>query len=165
MDTVSYRQDRPAARIAIVSVTVAVIAVVLFSAFGFNNAIDAVEASRHIVGGRRLVAMIVTLIFLPPAFILVRALTPKQDVVFGAGAFTIKAKREQRSIAYPEIGSMVLHELTARRLELYGQGGELLTCFRTGTDRAALSSLVRLMNERIAFHGRPEGRAIRYVRK
>jgi hypothetical protein len=109
--------------------------------------------------------VILGLIFLPPGFILVRYLTPKQEVVFGGSSLTIKARREQKSITYAEIASMVRNESISPRLELYDRAGKLLYCFRTAADKAALSSIVRLIAERIAFDTRNERRAVRYVRR
>jgi uncharacterized UPF0146 family protein len=60
---------------------------------------------------------------------------------------------------------MVRDEFMSPRLELYDRAGQLLYCFRTAADKAALSSIVRLITERIAFDTRNERRAVRYVRR
>jgi len=168
--TITYRQDRPAARIAICSAYVAVTCALLIYAFGLVNVIDFAESFREWFSewgwaGRFAGGVIVALIFLPPGFILVRYLTPKQEVVFGGSALIIKAGRQHKSITYAEIASMMRHELMSSRLELYGHAGQLLYCFRTAADKAALSSIVRLITERIAFDTRNERRAVRYVRR
>jgi hypothetical protein len=164
VNTITYRQDKPAARIAIVVASVALISGLLVYVFGLTSIIGVVESSREVAGGRQVVAVVVSLIFFPPAFILVRYLTPKHEVVFGESALTIKARGEQKAITYAEIGSMVLERYMSPRLGLYDRSGQLLHWFRTGMDKAALSSIVRLTTERIAFDTRSDPRAVRYVR-
>jgi len=164
MSTITYRQDNPTVRIPIILACAVVICALLLYAFGLADIVHFGDWYRDTLG-RRLGAMVIGLIVLLPTFILVRYLTPKQEVVFGGSALTIKARREQKSIAYAEIGSMVLGHVMSRRLELYDQAGQLLYCFRPGMDEAALPSIVRLMTERIAFDARNERRVVRYVRR
>jgi len=158
-----YRQDNPVARIAIVLACVTVICGLLIYAFGLVHIIGLAESARETMP-RQLVAMVVALIFFPPAFLLVRFLTPKQEITFDGSALNIKSSRDVTSIAYAEVGSMVLHQITSRRLDLYDHAGRLLYCFRTGTDKAALESIVSLIGKRISFEARREGRVIRYGR-
>ena len=152
-------------RIAIVSATVAVITGLLVYTFGLIPIVNIGEAAREIPAGRYVVAAIAMLIYLPPAFVLVRLATPKNEVVFGESALTIKARGEQKSIAYVEIGSMVLEQFLSSQLALYDRAGQPLHWFKTGTDKATLSSIVRLLTERITFDARTEHRATRYVRR
>jgi hypothetical protein len=108
---------------------------------------------------------IVSLIFFPPILVLMRYASPKHEVVFGGSALTIKTRREQKSVAYAEIGSMLLGKFITRRLELYDHAGQLLHCFRTGDDEETLSSIVHLITERIAFDAHDERRGVRYIRR
>jgi hypothetical protein len=170
MSTITYRQNATTTvRLAIVLACVAVICALPIYAFGLGNAINTVESFRdsleRLPGGRYVVVLIVGLIFFPPALFLLRYASPKHEVVVGESALTIKTRREQRSIAYAEIGSMVRRQFLSRQLELYDHAGRLLHCFRTGTDDVALSSIVRLITERIAFDARNEQRVVRYVRR
>ena len=164
MSTITYRQDNPTVRIPIILACAAVICALLLYALGLADIVHFGDWYRETLG-RRFGAVVIGLVVLLPTFILVRYLTPKQEVVFGQSALTIKARREQKSIAYAEIGSMVLGHVMSRRLELYDQAGQLLYCFRPGMDEAALPSIVRLMTERIAFDARNERRVVRYVRR
>lgn len=161
--TIIYRQDNPVARIAIVVACVTVICALLIYAVGLIDIIGVAESARETMP-RRVVAAVVALIFFPPAFLLVRFLTPKQEVAFEGSALIIKSSRDETSIAYAEVGSMVLNQITSRRLDLYDHAGRLLYSFRTGTDKAALESIVSLIGERISFEARREGRVIRFVR-
>jgi hypothetical protein len=140
-----------------------VICALLIYAVGLIDIIGLAESAREVMP-RQLVAVVVALIFFPPAFLLVRFLTPKQEIAFDGSALIIKSSRDETSIAYAEVGSMVLNQITSRRLDLYDHAGQLLYCFRTGTDKAALESIVSLIGERISFEARREGRVIRYVR-
>src|SRR5215510_5320218 len=90
MSTITYRQDNPTVRIPIILACAAVICALLLYALGLA---DIVHFGDVVIG----------LVVLLPTFILVRYLTPKQEVVFGQSALTIKARREQKSIAYAEI--------------------------------------------------------------
>lgn len=169
MSTIIYRHTAPTAvRLAIALACVAVICAVPIYAFGFGNTVNAVESFRELFesvpGGRFVVAAMAALILLPPGLILIRYASPKHEVVFEGSALTIKARRERKSIAYAEIGSMLLGKFITRRLELYDHAGQLLHCFRTGDDEEALSSIVRLITERIALDARNERRGVRYVR-
>jgi hypothetical protein len=168
--TITFRQTAPTAmRLAIILACVAVICALPIYVFGLVNTINAVESFRALFsgvpGGRYVGAAIVVLIFFPPALILVRYSSPKNEVVFGETALTIKARRELKSIAYAEIGSMVLRQFMSRRLELYDNTGLLLHCFETGMDEAVPSLIVRQIADRIAFDARNERRVVRYVRR
>jgi hypothetical protein len=165
MNTITYRQDNPAARIAIILASVTVTCALLIYAFGLIDIINAAESSRQVPGGHYVVAIVVWLIFFPPVLILLRLLTPKNELVFGESALTIKAGREQKSITYAQIGSMIRDQFLSPRLELYDHAGRLLHCFRTGMDQAALSSIVRLITERIVFDARDERKVVRYFRR
>jgi hypothetical protein len=170
MSTITFRQTAPTAmRLAIILACVAVICALPIYVFGLVNTINAVESFRALFsgvpGGRYVGAAIVVLIFFPPALILVRYSSPKNEVVFGETALTIKARRELKSIAYAEIGSMVLRQFMSRRLELYDNTGLLLHCFETGMDEAVPSLIVRQIADRIAFDARNERRVVRYVRR
>jgi hypothetical protein len=169
MSTITYRQTaHTAVRLAIALACVAVICALPIYAFGFIDAINAfntfLESFGGVPGGRYVAMVIVALIVFPPALILIRYASPKHEVAFVGSALTIKARREQKSIAYAEIGSMLLGKFITRRLELYDHAGQLLHCFRTGDDEGALSGIVRQITERIAFDAQDERRGVRYVR-
>jgi hypothetical protein len=163
MSTITYRQDNPTVRIAMILACMAVICALLLYVFGLTDIVRFGDWYRETFG--ILGAVIIALIVFPPGFVLVRYLTPKHEVVFGNSALTIKGGREQKLITYAKIGSMVFDQLTSRRLELYDHAGRLLHCFRTGMDEAALSSIVRLITGQIEFDARNEQEVVRYVRR
>lgn len=94
MSTITYRQDKPTVRIPIILACAVLICALLLYAFGLADIVHLGDWYRETLGPR-LGAAVIGAIVLLPTFILVRYLTPKQEVVFGESALTIKTRREQ----------------------------------------------------------------------